>query len=131
MSTTAGTTTTTTDVSAFISNLPGTAKTATVTATNVTVNRAGGEEVEDAVPDFLDAWTRSFGTKDASGSTSQAANIIEAIESSASALLMNKDVSAVNFMACDGRMRAMIMDEPITPLLYRVNGLFLPKEHGT
>ena len=70
-------------------------------------------------------------SSDASGSTSQAANIIEAIESSASALLMNKDVSAVNFMACDGRMRAMIMDEPITPLLYRVNGLFLPKEHGT
>ena len=40
-------------MSAFISNLPGTAKTATMTATNVTVNRAGGEEVEDAVPDFL------------------------------------------------------------------------------
>ena len=34
-------------------------------------------------------------------------------------------------MARDGRMRAMIMDEPITPLLYRVNGLYLSKEHNT
>jgi hypothetical protein len=37
----------------------------------------------------------------------------------------------MNFMACDGRMRTMIMDEPITPLLYRVNDLFLSKEHET
>jgi predicted ABC-class ATPase len=34
-------------------------------------------------------------------------------------------------MARDGRMRAMIMDEPITPLLYRVNGLYLCPELGT
>ena len=47
----------------------------------------------------------------------------------ASALLVDEDVSAANFMARDGRMRAMIMDEPITPLLYRVNGLFLAPEH--
>jgi predicted ABC-class ATPase len=118
-------------VSAFISNLPGTAKTAAVTATDVTVDRAGGGEAEDAVPDFLDARTWSFGTKDASGSTSQAANNIEAIKSGALALLVDEELSAVNFMACDGRMRAMIMDKPITPLLYRVNGLFLSKEHGT
>ena len=131
MSTTAGTTTTTTDVSAFISNLPGTTKTAAVTATNVTVDCAGGGEAEDAVPNFLDARTRSFGTKDASGLTLQAANNIEAIESGALALLVDEDVSAVNFMACDGRMRAMIIDKPIMPLLYRVNGLFLSKEHGT
>ncbi len=32
--------------------------------------------------------------------------------------------SAANFMARDGRMRALVMDESITPLLYRVNGLY-------
>ncbi len=52
-----GTTMTTTDVSVFILNLPGAAKTATATATNATVNRAGDGEAEDAVPDFLDALT--------------------------------------------------------------------------
>jgi len=120
------------NVSAFISNLPGAAKTATATD-DATADRAGGGggAAGDAAPDSLDARTRSFGTKDASGSTSQAANVIEALESGASALLVDEDVSAANFMARDGRMRAMIMDEPITPLLYRVNGLFLSREHGT
>ncbi|EED88361.1 predicted protein [Thalassiosira pseudonana CCMP1335] len=74
--------------------------------------------------------TTQFSTKDASGSTSQAANVMEALESRASALLVDEDVSAANFMARDGRMRAMIMDEPITPLLYRVNGLYLSKKHN-
>ena len=120
-------------MSAFTSNLQSAAKTetATATATDVTVNLVGGGEAEDVAPDFLDARTRSFGTKDASGLTSQAANIIEALKSGALALLVSEDMSAANFMARDGRMRAMIMDEPITPLLYRVNGLFLSKEHGT
>eukprot|EP00580_Thalassiosira_gravida_P008733 CAMPEP_0201630612 /NCGR_PEP_ID=MMETSP0493-20130528/4884_1 /ASSEMBLY_ACC=CAM_ASM_000838 /TAXON_ID=420259 /ORGANISM="Thalassiosira gravida, Strain GMp14c1" /LENGTH=370 /DNA_ID=CAMNT_0048101813 /DNA_START=429 /DNA_END=1541 /DNA_ORIENTATION=+ len=45
------------------------------------------------------------------------------------ALLVDEDMSAVNFIAQDGRTRAMIMGEPITPLLYWVNGLFLAKEH--
>jgi predicted ABC-class ATPase len=128
LSTAAGTTTTTTDVSAFISNLPDTAKTATATTTDATIDCAGDGEAEDAVPDFLDTRTRSFGTKDASGLTSQAMNVIEALESGA--LLVDEDVSAANFMARDGRMHAMIMDEPIMPLLYRVNGLFLLIEHG-
>ena len=130
MSTAAGTTTTTTDLSAFISNLPGAVKTVTATTTDETVDRAGDGEAEDAVPDFLDTRMQSFGTKDASGSTSQAANDIEALESGALALLVDEDVSATNFMARDGRMRAMIMDEPIMLLLYRVNGLFLLIEHG-
>jgi hypothetical protein len=37
---------------------------------------------------------------------------------------VDEDVSAANFMARDGRMRALVMDESITPLLYRVNGLY-------
>ena len=112
------------NVSAFISNLPG--------------GRGGGKGPftggnDEAGRDIavVDPRTRSFGTRDASGSTSQAANVIEALESGASTLLVDEDVSAANFMARDGRMRAMIMDEPITPLLYRVNGLFLSREHGT
>jgi predicted ABC-class ATPase len=126
----AGTTTTTMDVSAFISNHPGAAKTVTRTATNATVNCAGSREAEDAVPNFLNTQTRSFGTKDAFSLTLQAAIVIKALESGALALLVDKDVSIANFMACNGRMRTMIMDEPIMPLLYRVNGLFLSKEHN-
>ncbi len=53
----AGMTTTTTDVNAFISNLPGAAKTVTATATDGTVNCAGGGEAEDVVLNFLDART--------------------------------------------------------------------------
>ena len=119
------------NASAFISELPGAMMTMTAAVTDATVDRAGGGEAEDSVPDFLDAPTRCFGTKDASGSTSQVANIIDALKSGAPALLVDEDVSAVNFMAHNGRMRMMIMDELITPLLYRVNSLFLSKEHGT
>lgn len=42
--------------------------------------------------------TRVFSTEDASGSTSQAANVVEAIEAGASLLLMDEDTSATNFM---------------------------------
>jgi hypothetical protein len=72
--------------------------------------------------------TQHFSSRDSSGSTSQAANVAEAIEMGASALLIDEDVSAANFMARDGRMRALVMDESITPLLYRVNGLY--NTHG-
>jgi hypothetical protein len=68
--------------------------------------------------------TQHFSSRDSSGSTSQAANVSEAIEMGASALLIDEDISAANFMARDGRMRALVMDESITPLLYRVNGLY-------
>jgi hypothetical protein len=46
-----------------------------------------------------------FSTKEASGSTSQASNVMEAIELGATALLLDEDISAANFMARDGRMR--------------------------
>lgn len=68
--------------------------------------------------------TKRFSTGEASGSTSQSANVVEAMEMGASAMLVDEDVSAANFMARDGRMRSLVMDESITPLLYRVNGLF-------
>ena len=72
--------------------------------------------------------TKKFSTREASGSTSQAANVSEAIEMGATAMLVDEDVSAANFMARDGRMRSLVMDESITPLLYRVNGMYIA--HG-
>lgn len=72
--------------------------------------------------------TRHFSTREASGSTSQAANVAEAIEMKSRAILVDEDLAAANFMSRDGRMRALVMDESITPLLYRVNGLF--QKHG-
>lgn len=69
--------------------------------------------------------TINFYTKNASGSTSQAANIIEAIECSAQCLLIDEDTSATNFMIRDERMQALVADdkEPITPLLHRIREL--------
>ncbi len=63
-----------------------------------------------------------FSTDDASGSTSQAANIVEAIEAGASGLLLDEDTCATNFMVRDARMQALVAsdDEPITPFLDRV-----------
>ncbi|MFK7894828.1 MAG: ABC-ATPase domain-containing protein [Myxococcota bacterium] len=70
--------------------------------------------------------TRHFSTDDASGSTSQAANLSEAIEVGASGLLLDEDTCATNFMVRDARMQALIhpRDEPITPFLHRVRALY-------
>jgi predicted ABC-class ATPase len=66
--------------------------------------------------------TTAFSSDDASGSTSQAANIMEALEAGASALLLDEDTSATNFMVRDARMQALVHKdfEPITPFLDRV-----------
>ena len=56
-----------------------------------------------------------FSTTHASGSTSQAANIAEAIASGAKLLLIDEDLSATNFMIRDARMKKLIEHEPITP----------------
>ncbi|AAM23346.1 putative ABC-class ATPase [Caldanaerobacter subterraneus subsp. tengcongensis MB4] len=84
------------DISAFIKNLPN------------------GED------------TTSFSTENASGSTSQAANIIEAIEIGTSLLLLDEDTSATNFMIRDARMQKLIAkdEEPITPFIDRVRQLY-------
>ncbi|HHY47397.1 MAG TPA: ABC-ATPase domain-containing protein [Firmicutes bacterium] len=81
-----------TDISYFISNLP------------------------------FGADTRHFSTENASGSTSQAANIIEALEAGARVLLVDEDTSATNFMIRDRRMQALVAKEkePITPFIDRV-----------
>jgi ABC-type branched-subunit amino acid transport system ATPase component len=84
------------DISAFISELPG------------------GRD------------TRCFSTENASGSTSQAAAISEALEVGARVLLMDEDTCASNFMIRDERMRELIAPErePITPLIDRVRQLW-------
>ena len=70
--------------------------------------------------------TVRFSTLDASGSTSQAANIIEGIESGSRVLLIDEDTSAANLMARDGLMRLAIAPdkEPITPFLERARDLY-------
>jgi predicted ABC-class ATPase len=69
--------------------------------------------------------TRFFETANASGSTSQAAAIVEALEVGARALLLDEDTSATNFMIRDARMQALIADEhePITPFIDRARQL--------
>jgi len=69
--------------------------------------------------------TDRFSTDDASGSTSQAANIVEAVEAGTSVLLIDEDTSATNFMVRDARMQSLVRKEhePITPFLDRVRDL--------
>lgn len=72
--------------------------------------------------------TTDFSTQRASGSTSQAANIMEALEMGSRLLLIDEDRSATNFMIRDGMMKALISKEPITPFTDRVRQLY--KEKG-
>ncbi len=68
--------------------------------------------------------TADFSTERASGSTSQAANIMEAVDSGAKLLLIDEDRSATNFMIRDRMMKELIEKEPITPFTDRVNELY-------
>ncbi|MEZ4417103.1 MAG: ABC-ATPase domain-containing protein [Gemmatimonadota bacterium] len=74
----------------------------------------------------LERDTRFFSTPNASGSTSQAAGILEAVESGASTLLVDEDTAATNFMIRDHRMQALVPKElePITPFIDRVRQLY-------
>ncbi len=92
-----------TDISLFINNLPN-----------------GRDTVE-------------FYSENASGSTSQAANIIEGIESSAKVLLIDEDTSATNFMMRDDLMQKLVAKEkePITPFIEIVRPLYEQKGIST
>ncbi len=70
--------------------------------------------------------TQAFSTDDASGSTSQAANIIEALEMGTQVLLIDEDTSATNFMIRDQRMQELVKKdkEPITPFIDKVHQLY-------
>lgn len=65
--------------------------------------------------------TRHFYTDNASGSTSQAANVVEAIEAHSGVMLIDEDTSATNFMVRDELMQRVISRhmEPITPYISR------------
>lgn len=68
--------------------------------------------------------TEDFSTDHASGSTSQAANILESIQCGSKLLLIDEDKSATNFMIRDALMKGLIRREPITPFTERVNELY-------
>ncbi len=67
---------------------------------------------------------KAFSTSRASGSTSQAANIMEALEGGTELILIDEDKSATNFMIRDRMMKALIEKEPITPFTDRVRELY-------
>lgn len=83
------------------------------------------------LPDGSD--TRSFSTTNASGSTSQAASILEAVESGARVLLIDEDTAATNFMIRDRRMQELVAPdkEPITPFVAKVRALFAERGIST
>ena len=101
-------------------------------ATAVKIRAEDGRKVTDTdislfinhLPSGRD--TTEFSTLDASGSTSQAANIAEALEAGSRVLLMDEDTSATNFMVRDELMQAVIArdQEPITPFLERALDLW-------
>ncbi len=77
--------------------------------------------------------TSAFCTENASGSTSQAANIIEAIEIGARLFLMDEDTCATNFMIRDKKMQELVnkTDEPITAFIDKVRQLYTEKGIST
>ena len=70
--------------------------------------------------------TTDFTTENASGSTSQAANTVEALAAGSTVLLIDEDTSATNFMVRDGRMAQLVSDEkePITPFIRKIRSLY-------
>ncbi len=114
-------------------HIPGDGRELTVTGeTAVKIRAEDGRRVEkvDITP-FINNLphgrdTRTFSTEDASGSTSQAANIIEALEAGAGVLLLDEDTSATNFMIRDARMQELVAKdkEPITPFVDKVRQIY-------
>lgn len=76
------------------------------------------------LPNKID--TKCFYTEDASGSTSQAANVIEAVEAGSKVFLIDEDTSATNFMIRDELMQLVVAEEkePITPYIDRIRELY-------
>ena len=85
----------------------------------------------DNLPNGKD--TIKFTTENASGSTSQAANIVEAIEAKSTVLLIDEDTSATNFMIRDDLMQRLVSKEkePITPFIEIVKPLYNQKDIST
>lgn len=77
--------------------------------------------------------TSDFSTLDASGSTSQASNTMEALQAGSRLLLIDEDTSATNFMIRDELMEQVIAakEEPIVPFIKRVGELYRQKGVST
>lgn len=77
--------------------------------------------------------TTCFSTEDASGSTSQAAGMVEAVSAGAGVLLLDEDTSATNFMIRDSLMQRVVheKEEPIIPFIDRVRALYEKKDIST
>ncbi len=89
--------------------------------------RVAGVDISAFIHDLpLGRSTKRFDSEDASGSTSQAASIMEALEVGARVLLLDEDTSATNFMVRDARMQALVAkeQEPIVPFVDRVHELY-------
>jgi len=113
-------------------HLPGDGRELVVTdPTAVKIRAEDGRRVEGVdIRPFINnlpnhSSAAAFRTENASGSTSQAANIIEALEVSAQLLLLDEDTCATNLMIRDARMQALVEKpgEPITPFIDRVRQL--------
>ncbi len=111
---------------------PGDGREQVVSTANLAKVRAedgrsvSGVDISPFIGDLpLGQSTRSFSTGNASGSTSQAAAIVEALESGADGLLIDEDTAATNFLIRDARMQALVpkQHEPITPFIDRVTRL--------
>jgi predicted ABC-class ATPase len=68
--------------------------------------------------------THNFSTENASGSTSMASALFEAMETGSKLILIDEDTSATNFMIRDARMQKLVQKEPIIPLIDRLRELF-------
>ncbi|WP_019547507.1 ABC-ATPase domain-containing protein [Streptomyces sulphureus] len=92
------------------------------------VERVDVHAFVDRLPDGSD--TSDFSTENASGSTSQAASLCEAVEAGAKVLLIDEDTAATNLMIRDARMQALVAKdrEPLTPLVDTVRSLH--RDHG-
>ncbi|MDX9787371.1 MAG: ABC-ATPase domain-containing protein [Desulfobacterales bacterium] len=121
-------------------HIPGDGRELVVTLPNaVKIRAADGRNVEQTdISPFINNLpygkdTKAFSTQNASGSTSQAANIIEAVEVGAGVLLLDEDTSATNFMIRDIRMQQLVAkdQEPITPFIDKVAQLYRDKGVST
>ncbi len=113
-------------------HVPGDGRERVVTRSDAVVIRAEdgrrvvGVDLSAFIRDLpLGRSTECFTSDDASGSTSQAANILEALEVGARVLLMDEDTCATNFMIRDHLMRELVPAdaEPIVPFIDRVRQL--------
>ena len=77
--------------------------------------------------------TTAFSTENASGSTSQAASIIEAAQAGAEVLLMDEDTCATNFMIRDQKMQRLVQknDEPITTFIDKARQFYSERNIST